>query len=63
MDLETNVAELDAFGFTVIEGAASPELVERLQTAICSEIERQTGTKPDVVNGKATIQGMRYRGA
>jgi ectoine hydroxylase-related dioxygenase (phytanoyl-CoA dioxygenase family) len=61
MGLETHVAEFDAFGLTVIEGAASPKLVERLQTAICSEVERQTGTRPDVVNGKATIQGMQYR--
>jgi ectoine hydroxylase-related dioxygenase (phytanoyl-CoA dioxygenase family) len=61
MGLETHRAKLDAFGFTVIDGAASPKLVERLQTAICSEVERQTGTRPDVVEGKATIQGMQYR--
>ena len=42
--LETNLAELDAFGFTVIEGAASAELVERLKRAISSEVERKTGT-------------------
>ncbi len=38
MGLEANLAELDAFGFTVIESAASKELVERLKTAITSEV-------------------------
>ena len=61
MGLETNLAELDAFGFTVIEGAASPELVERLKTAITSEVERKMGIRPEVVDGKATVQGMHYR--
>lgn len=61
MGLEPNVAELDAFGFTVIEGAASPELVERLAGAISAEVERKTGTRPDVVDGTATVQGMHYR--
>ena len=61
MGLETNLAELDAFGFTVIEGAASPELVERLKAAITSEVERKMGIRPEVVDGKATVQGMHYR--
>ena len=46
MGLESNVAELDAFGFTVIEGAASSELVGRLKKAISFEVERKTGISP-----------------
>jgi hypothetical protein len=61
MGLESNIAELDAFGFTVIEGAARPELVDRLKAAITSEVEEKTGTRPEVVDGRSTVQGMHYR--
>jgi ectoine hydroxylase-related dioxygenase (phytanoyl-CoA dioxygenase family) len=61
MGLEFNLAEFDAFVFTLIEGAASPELVERLKTAIASEAERKIGTRAEIVDGKTTIQGMQYR--
>ena len=37
--LETNVAELDAFGFTVIPNALSDELTERLRNAVLREAE------------------------
>ena len=60
MGLEPNLAELDAFGFTVIEGVASPELVERLKAAIYSEVKTKTGIAPDVVDGKATVRAFRH---
>ena len=41
LGLETNLAELDAFGFTVVEGALSPELTERLRSAVMLEAERR----------------------
>jgi hypothetical protein len=31
LGLEANVAELEAFGFTVIENALTPELTDRLR--------------------------------
>lgn len=31
LGLETNLAELEAFGFTVVEGALSPELTKDLK--------------------------------
>ena len=41
LGLETHVAELEAFGFTVVEGALSAELTERLRTAVIREAERR----------------------
>ena len=35
--LETGIAELDAFGFTVIENALSPDLTARLREAALAE--------------------------
>jgi hypothetical protein len=34
LGLEANLAELEAFGFTVIEGALSPDLTRRLRGAV-----------------------------
>ena len=39
--LATHVAELEAFGFTVVEGALSGELRERLRSAVMREAERR----------------------
>jgi ectoine hydroxylase-related dioxygenase (phytanoyl-CoA dioxygenase family) len=61
LGLEANVAELDAFGFTIIEHAAPPALVDRLRAAILAEVETRTGIRPDVEDGRSTIEGMQYR--
>jgi len=61
LGLETNLAELDAFGFTVVEDTAPADLVERLKAAICEEVERKTGARPEVVDSQATVRGMHYR--
>lgn len=47
LGLETNLAELDAFGFTVIEGAAPPELVARLKAAILKTAESRETVPPE----------------
>ena len=60
MDLETNIAELDAFGFTVIENAASPELVGRLKSAVLGTAETRGKVALELVDGKASVQGMKY---
>ena len=44
-----NIAELDAFGFTVIENAASPELVERLKSAVLKTAESRGDVALEVV--------------
>lgn len=44
LGLESHVAELDAFGFTVIEGAASPELVDRVKAAIMKTADSREST-------------------
>ncbi len=41
LGLEARVAELEAFGFTVIEGALSPALTEQLRSAVMSEAEKR----------------------
>jgi len=46
--LETNLAELDAFGFTVVPDALSPELTQRLLAATVREAENSFGHKLDV---------------
>jgi hypothetical protein len=61
MGLESQLAELDAFGFTVIENAASPELVERLRQAVLKTTEVCEEVTPEIVDGKATMQGMKYQ--
>src|SRR5689334_6813544 len=52
--LETNVAELETFGFTVVppEQGASPELIDRLVDRIVEiAADRNGGVKPDVERG------------
>lgn len=48
LGLESNVAELDAFGFTIIENALSPELTRALRAAVVREAERSFGAALDV---------------
>lgn len=48
LGLETNIAELDAFGFTVIEGALSPALTDRTREAIVAVAERRLGRSVDI---------------
>lgn len=50
LGLETNLAELEAFGFTVIENALSPEHTERLRQAIIRVAEERLGKKLDIEN-------------
>ncbi len=48
MGLETNLAELEAFGFTVIENALSPTLTVELRDAILEIYRRRTGQALDL---------------
>jgi ectoine hydroxylase-related dioxygenase (phytanoyl-CoA dioxygenase family) len=48
LGLETNLAELDAFGFTVIENALSPDLTASLRDAVMREAEIAFAAKLDV---------------
>jgi hypothetical protein len=48
LGLETNLAELEAFGFTVIENALSPELTLRLRGAVLTAWEERYGRKLDL---------------
>ena len=48
LGLETNLAELEAFGFTVIENALSPELTARLREAVLAAAEQRFGRKLDL---------------
>jgi hypothetical protein len=50
LGLETNLAELEAFGFTRVENALSPERVVKLREAVLREAERRYKTKIDVDN-------------
>ena len=50
LGLETNLAELEAFGFTTIEGALTPEQVDRARTAIVSAAEKRWGRSIDIEN-------------
>jgi ectoine hydroxylase-related dioxygenase (phytanoyl-CoA dioxygenase family) len=59
-DLVENVAELDAFGFTVVppEKVAPPEFQDRLKQAILDVHERRTGqTVADIENGTTGVEG------
>ena len=49
--LEGNLAELDAFGFTIIEGALTPGQVDRLREAIADALGDKTGSRPDLATG------------
>jgi ectoine hydroxylase-related dioxygenase (phytanoyl-CoA dioxygenase family) len=53
LGLETSLAELDAFGFTVIEDALSPELTARLRDAVVREAETTFAAKLDVEREEA----------
>ena len=50
LGLESNLAELEAFGFTVIEGALSPETTKRLRDAVLEAAEGDFGRKLDLEN-------------
>ena len=52
LGLESNIAELDAYGFTVIENALSDEITDQLAEAVLAVAERRTGKKPDVASGE-----------
>lgn len=57
LGLEANIAELDNFGFTVIEDALSPELNDRCADAILRVIGERTKKKVDAETGD-THPGM-----
>jgi hypothetical protein len=48
LGLESNLAELDAFGFTTIPEAISPDLTRRLREAIVRSAEKKLGRRLDV---------------
>jgi hypothetical protein len=48
LGLETNLAELEAFGFTILEGALSPDLTRRLRGAVLDAWEQRYGHKLDL---------------
>jgi hypothetical protein len=50
LGLEANLAELEAFGFTVIEGALSPELTARLRAAVLGAWGERYGRTLDLEN-------------
>jgi Phytanoyl-CoA dioxygenase (PhyH) len=50
LGLESNLAELEAFGFTVIEGALSPDLTRRLRGAVLEAWEARYGRTLDLEN-------------
>ena len=50
LGLETNLAELEAFGFTIIEGALSPQLTLRLRGAVLASAEKRFGRQLDLEN-------------
>ena len=50
LGLETKLAELEAFGFTVIEDALDTQLRESLRDAVVAEAERRLSRKLDVEN-------------
>ena len=53
LGLETNVAELDAHGYTVVEPerAASPAFIRDLEAAILRVAEERGGVRPDTLTG------------
>ncbi len=58
LGLETNLAELEAFGFTVIEGALSPELTVRLRDAVLRSWEERYGRRLDL-EGETELNEVR----
>lgn len=53
LDLLENVAELDAFGFTIVppEKVRGGDLVQRLAERVLDVAEARTGTRPDMESG------------
>src|SRR5256885_208519 len=54
LGLEARVAELEAYGFTVVEPAqvgAPPGFSDRLLDAVCQAAERRTGRRLDLDSG------------
>ncbi len=51
LGLELNLAELSAFGFTVVEDALTPARVERLKSAIAHAVGDKSGRPPDLESG------------
>jgi hypothetical protein len=61
LGLETNVAELEAFGFTVVapEKVGAQGLRERVLDAVLSVSQRRAGVRPDLLQG-TTHRGMKH---
>src|SRR5436305_11026686 len=59
LGLETNLAELEAFGFTVIEDALSPGLTKELREAVLRVAEGFVG-RPLDVDSEADYEGLTY---
>jgi ectoine hydroxylase-related dioxygenase (phytanoyl-CoA dioxygenase family) len=59
LGLESNLAELEAFGFTVIEGALDADLTTQLRDAIVRVAEDFTGHRLDV-EGERSQAGTTY---
>ena len=59
LGLETNLAELEAFGFTVIADALSPGLTKELREAVVRVAEDFTGRRLDVDN-EGEFENYRY---
>lgn len=53
LGLETNVAELDAFGFTVIPQSLSKAMVERARNSILETAEKRVGRRLDLETEEA----------
>jgi ectoine hydroxylase-related dioxygenase (phytanoyl-CoA dioxygenase family) len=53
LGLETNLAELDAFGFTIVEDALSPDLTLKLRETVVREAETAFAAKLDVEREEA----------
>ena len=60
LGLETNLAELEAFGFTVIEGALSPDLTDDLRSAILRTAEERIGRRLDPEH-ESDYEGMEFQ--
>src|SRR5271168_448589 len=50
LGLESNLAELEAFGFTVIKDALSPDLTTRLRDAVIASWQDHFGRTVDLEN-------------
>jgi hypothetical protein len=60
LGLETNLAELEAFGFTVIEGALGPDLTAALRDAILRIASEKVGRALDP-DGETAYRGMEFQ--